>query len=252
MEEYCKNCGTKISADDEFCPDCGAEIRKDTITCKNCGRKLHRDVKFCPDCGKPTTEPDRFCENCGKPIEPGQEFCSECGTSLAGPVRESFTDKIRNDRKVILAAAAVIAVVFIGALIVMAGAGDSEIPLVEEDFEVVTMLVPENSYFVETDSLPSYGNIGGFVVLENAGDYRGDVGSMIFSTIDGGSDAPLEDVALERVDGDIHIYKDRNGADAYYITRQVGEYKIDVIGSNEDAIVKMLKSAEVTSTTRIG
>ena len=252
MNKYCKNCGTRITENDEFCPDCGAIIDNNTITCKNCGKKLKKDSKFCPDCGNPTEKLDRFCPNCGSSISPAQEFCTECGSNLANPVRESFREKAKNDRKVIVAAIAVIAVVFIGALIVMVGTGDSDIPLVEEDFEVVSMLVPEGSYFVETDSLPSYGDLGGYVSLENAGDYYTDVGAIMFSTIEGGSEAPLEEVALERVDGDVHIYKDRNGADAYFITRQVGPYEINVIGSNENAIVKMLKSAEVTSTTEIG
>ena len=116
----------------------------------------------------------KFCTNCGAKLEGDFEFCTECGSNLANPVRESFREKAKNDRKVIVAAIAVIAVVFIGALIVMVGTGDSDIPLVEEDFEVVSMLVPEGSYFVETNSLPSYGGLGGYVSLENAGDYYAD------------------------------------------------------------------------------
>lgn len=250
MEKYCENCGKKLEDDEEFCTDCGSKISKNTVICKNCGQIVPENVRFCNNCGHPTKEPGNFCQNCGNSLEPGQDFCDECGANLTKPLKESPIDKIKNDKKVLIAAITAIAVVLIGAFIFIGGMGDADIPLESASFGDVTMLVPEGSNFVETDSLPSYGIVGGYVVAQNAGDYSHDVFSIMFSTIEGGSDAPMEDVALDRVEGDIHIYKDRNGGDGNYITRQVGEYKIDVIGSNEDAIVKMLKSAEVTGTSQ--
>ena len=52
MQNYCKNCGARITENDQFCPDCGNELET-----------YH--MKFCPRCGQPLKNSPKFCESCG-------------------------------------------------------------------------------------------------------------------------------------------------------------------------------------------
>lgn len=48
--DFCENCGAKLSAGALFCEECGTKIAS-TDTCKNCGFKFQNQGKFCPKCG---------------------------------------------------------------------------------------------------------------------------------------------------------------------------------------------------------
>lgn len=48
--QFCENCGAKISEGAAFCDECGTPII-DNSKCKNCGYKFERPGKFCPKCG---------------------------------------------------------------------------------------------------------------------------------------------------------------------------------------------------------
>ena len=80
--------------------------------------------------------------------------------------------------------------------------------------------------------------------MENAGAYSDEVYSIMISTIQGGS-YPSGTVLDSQV-GDITVYKDNQGENVYYIERDVGDYEVTLIGNNEDAMIKMLQSIELT------
>lgn len=69
----------------------------------------------------------------------------------------------------------------------------------------------------------------------------------MFSTIAGGSPPPQ--VTLDRIEGDITIYKDANGENLNYMERQVGKYKISIIGRNQNTMIDMLNSVSINNPT---
>lgn len=50
LEEYCKNCGSKIDETQDFCPECGTKIPKKKF-CQNCGSEIENSLNFCENCG---------------------------------------------------------------------------------------------------------------------------------------------------------------------------------------------------------
>ena len=110
---------------------------------------------------------DKYCIHCGSMIEDSSKFCSNCGKRLE---EETATQSSSNSdyKKIIGLLLIIIAILVIGIVIF---SGFNSIPLENQDFGGITMLVPEGSNFVETDSLPSYGTIGGYVMFTNGGEY---------------------------------------------------------------------------------
>ena len=193
----------------------------------------------CPECFEPYD--GIFCENCGTEMSADVDFCPECGFGKRHSVASTPSHSGR-DRKVMYALIGVVAVLAVAILLLVGGVFHSEVPLATEDFEIFTMLTPEGSNFVETSSLPSYG-FGGYVGMENAGNYSQEVFSIMVSTIRGGTH-PSE-VSLDRQEGDITVYKDNQGRNVFYIERTVGEYEFTVIGNDDDTIIKMLNSIKL-------
>ena len=217
MEDYCENCGAPVKENSKFCHECGAKIEPQKLI-----------------------EEKRFCENCGSQLSPDEIFCSNCGHSQN---EKQPVQTVKNDNtKIIIALIAVIAVLAVGVGLMAGGVFHQEVPLETQDFGVFTMLAPEGCNFVETSSMPSYG-FGGFIYMNNAGAYSEEVGVLGISTT-AGSSHPSQ-VSLERVDGDIKIFKDNQGHDVYYIDRQVGEYTVTLMGQDDAAMIKMLQSIEL-------
>lgn len=215
MEEYCTNCGAKITANSKFCPECGKKME---------------------------TKTNNRCPKCGNEIEADEEFCSKCGEGL-----KPKTASIKKEHKIIIVALGIVIIVLAGLL--LSGAfTNNDIPLGNKDFGGITMLVPVGSNFVESNSLPDYG-VGGFVMYKNTGKYSHDAFTITFSTTIG-KGAPSSFI-LDRQDGDISIYKDANGEDGLYMIREVGGMKVDIIGGNEEVMKKMLNSVEISSTYSI-
>lgn len=50
-DNFCENCGAKLTPGAAFCDECGTKIRISENTCPNCGYKFERPGKFCPKCG---------------------------------------------------------------------------------------------------------------------------------------------------------------------------------------------------------
>ena len=80
--------------------------------------------------------------------------------------------------------------------------------------------------------------------MENAGAYSDEVYSIMISTIQGGSHP--SGTILDSQVGDISIYKDNQGKNVYYMERDVGDYEVTLIGNDEDTMIKMLQSIELT------
>ena len=105
------------------------------------------------------------CPKCGNENENEAKFCKHCGTPL-NSVSNATTKTTDKNKMIIIALIAVVAILAVGVLFA-GGLFKSDVPLEKKDFEVFEMDVPVGSEFVATSSLPSYGNIGGFVILEN-------------------------------------------------------------------------------------
>lgn len=65
---FCPNCGFKVSNDKTFCPNCGYELPKTESTddlenkfniCPNCGTQVKLGEVFCPNCGAKLTIPEK-------------------------------------------------------------------------------------------------------------------------------------------------------------------------------------------------
>ena len=211
--------------------------------CTNCGEKITDNAKFCPECGeKIETKTNKCCPKCGNEIEADEEFCSKCGEGL-----KPKTASIKKEHKIIIAALSIVIIVLAGLL--LSGAFTShDVPLGNKDFGGITMLVPVGSNFVESDTLPDYG-FGGFIMYKNTGEYSHDAFSITFSTTMG-KGAPSS-FTLDRQEGDITIYRDANGEDGLYMIREVGGMNGDMIGGNEEVMKKMLNSVEIDSTYSI-
>ena len=187
------------------------------------------------------------CPKCGNENENEAKFCKHCGTPL-NSVSNATTKTTDKNKMIIIALIAVVAILAVGVLFA-GGLFKSDVPLEKKDFEVFEMDVPVGSEFVATSSLPSYGNIGGFVILENGGEYSDEVSSIMVSTIQGSSH-PSE-TSLDRTEGDIKVFKDNTGHELYYIQREVDGYEFSIIGKDDQAIIKMLKSVKITDKTAL-
>ena len=200
------------------------------------------------------------CSNCGADNVDGAKFCRKCGTPIEKKivthqqVISSIQDKDsgNNNVKIIIAVIAVIAVVLGGAFLYFSDSfGFGEVPLHEEDFEIFKMQVPDGSNFVETTSVPDYGNIGGFVFLENGGDYSDEVFMLSISTLTVNSPPP-SDFKLEETDGDITIYKsDEGGQVLYWLDKEIDKYTFSLMGSDVNTMKKMMNSIKITDSAEL-
>ena len=97
---------------------------------------------------------------------------------------EKSKDKKDKNKFLVIGLIAVVALLAVGILFA-SGVFNSETPLQMTSFGEFKMLAPVGSNYVETNSMPSYGNIGGFIILENGGKYKNEVFGIMVSTIDG-------------------------------------------------------------------
>ncbi len=180
----------------------------------------------CPKCGNENDDSAKFCKNCGNPLE-----------------AKAPTGK-NNDKVILIALVAIVAILIVCVLAFSGGLFKSDVPLETTDFGGITMLTPVGSNYVETSSIPAFGSVGGFVQLENDGKYSREAYGIMFSTIQ--ANTPPSQVSLDRQEGDITIYKDNEGGEGIYMTRNVDDVEVSLIGNDEDTLIKMLKSVKVT------
>lgn len=215
MENYCKNCGAKLSTSDQFCRECGTKTEK---------------INFCQDCGAELTDSSNFCENCGTKLQTTQTFTSKF---------KSIEPKHRN---IIIALLAIIGILIVATAIITTNSpSDDSLELERYDFGVVSMDVPKGSSFHEYDSVgkgTQYWAIG----YENSLEDNDELFMVWIGNYDS-SDFYSSDF-VER-DGDLDVYEPLGGS--YMIQRQVGEYyiQIDSIGGDLDNLKQIARSIEV-------
>ena len=188
------------------------------------------------------------CPNCGEENNPDSKFCKKCGESLEHGVTPKNTPNTLEKNKIIIIALIAIIVILAVGVIFAGGFLKGNIPLESMAFEIFKMDVPKESNFVETNSIPNYG-FGGFVALQNGGKYSKEVNSLLISNI-AGSSHPSE-VSLDRTEGDIKVFKDNQGHDAYYIVRELDGYEFVLIGNDDKTMIKMLKSIQITDKNKL-
>ena len=189
---------------------------------------------YCPECGEDNADGAKFCKSCGAELE-----------SSPAPVKEQK----KYDKNKLLIIGLIAVVVILAAGVIFAGGFlKGNVPLETMDFEVFKMDVPVGSEFVATTTIPNYG-FGGLVTLENTGEHSDEVYSMLVSNIAGSSHP--DSVSLDRKEGDITVYKDNQGRDGYFITRQVDDFEFDLIGKDDKTMVKMLKTVKITDEEKL-
>ena len=188
------------------------------------------------------------CPNCGEENNPDSKFCKKCGESLEHGVTPKNTPNTLEKNKIIIIALIAIVIILAVGVIFAGGFLKGNVPLETMDFEIFKMDVPEGSNFVETNSIPNYG-FGGFVGLQNGGKYSKEVNSLLISNIAGSSHP--SSVSLDRTEGDIKVFKDNQGRDAYYIVRELDGYEFVLIGNDDPTMIKMLKSIQITNKDKL-
>ena len=192
-----------------------------------------------------------ICNSCGNVNDNSAKYCEKCGNDLSqnqSKTLQNKTVKNNKNRNIILILVAVVAVVAVlAAGTIFVSMGETNTPTVTNDFGGITMLIPEGSNFVQTNSLPNYGIVGGFVIFTNGGEHKDKVNSIMFTTIQGGS--PPSQVVLDKVEGDVKIFKDKNGENAYYIEKNIGNYEICIIGRDLPLMLKMINSVQINNPT---
>lgn len=232
MEEYCKNCGAKVKADEDFCPDCGSKIERNTITCENCGASLRKGMKFCTECGHATREKVNFCDKCGKEIDEGEEFCSECGNDLNADMKseESFIEK---NRKAILIGGIMVAVV-LAIIIIPSFMGQNDAPVT---LPPQTVTVGSEYFEIPGDyySSPASFDIdtyGGVISFSDS--WKNSKDSFSIAVLSSSYSADLESVIAS--EGGIH--KKMMGYDGYYQEIDINDYSFTFILDGKICVIE--------------
>ena len=122
MEKFCTNCGKGVNAKSRFCPHCGnvsGDAQKPSSTVK---------TELKPVVTAPVAaSKDVFCTGCGKQTNPSKPFCLHCGVKLSSASKVvapkvapqvktnnlSLPFGLANKRKIHLAGASIIVIVFV-------------------------------------------------------------------------------------------------------------------------------------------
>lgn len=187
----------------------------------------------CPECGEENNNDAKFCKNCGSELE---------------LVETTTTTPIRDKNKIIIIALIAAVIILAVGVIFAGGFLKGNVPLESMDFEIFKMDVPKGSEFVETQTIPNYG-FGGFIALKNGGKYSTEVNTLMISTITGST--PPSQVRLDRTEGDIKVFKDKDGSDSYFIEKQINDYEFTLIGSDDKTMIKMLNSIKITDEHKL-
>lgn len=117
---YCRNCNNEIPEDSVFCPECGTKVEAASNgagnVCANCGSPVGPDDLFCPECGSPVGQPDIAETDESGPEQDWSDWTGGTGTDQNG---SSDGTPEPNDKKKLYLIISVIAVVVLGAAIVI-------------------------------------------------------------------------------------------------------------------------------------
>ena len=171
-------------------------------------------VRYCEKCGAKNNDSGKFCKDCGEPLEEIKNIEKSKGIT-------------KNNKLIVIALIAIVAILAVGVLFA-GGVFKSNVPLESMDFEVFKMDVPVGASFEEFASVPSYGNIGGFIFLENTGQYSKEVFMLEVSTLQYFSAG--DEFSFDSKEGDITIFKDNTGeTNLLLAVREIGEYDFAIM-----------------------
>lgn len=191
---------------------------------------------------------DNYCTNCGKAINEDTKFCPDCGHKIT--VQNRTPDNLNDKNKIIIIALVVVIAILAVAISLSSGIFYENVPLERMDFEIFKMDVPVGAQFEEFSSVPSYGNIGGFIFLKNVGKYSKQVFMFDVSTLRYHSVS--DNFVFEKNEGDISIYKDRTGqTNLHYVMKEIDGYDFGLMGEDTNTMIKMLNSIEITDSNTL-
>lgn len=182
------------------------------------------------------------CKKCGTENKNYARFCRTCGASLKTSIIQK--NEKREYNKIILITIIAILIILLTGVLYSGGIIKNDIPLEKEDFEIFKMDVPKGSDFIPTNSIPFYTTNDALLTLSNEGEYSNEIYSLLVSPI---NKTHHEGFKLVRTDGDINVFIDTEDDEEYYIEKEVDGYAFSLIGSNEQTMIKMLNSIELTN-----
>ncbi len=246
MVKFCTKCGTENNDSAQFCEKCGEEFRsveKSEPEIKNAQETIEEPIK------ETVEEPVK------ETVEPVKETVKKTTKKAAKPKG----DKKSSNNKIILliiigivGIAVIVGLVFVGMSFMSSDTStqSSAIPfmqtkMVTKDFGGITMLVPENSNFVQSYLSPRTGSVGGFVTFDNNGSSQKDVYSVTFSMVKG-VEHPSSFV-YQKTEGDVEIY--RTGENTYYLEKPMGDYTVSLIGGDTSLMLDMINSVQINNPT---
>lgn len=130
---YCRYCGDETGVEPQGgrkagnrCPECGAALKPGQKFCVSCGASIPFEVSAgCPQCGWPLADDACYCEGCGRALSGGALQVYNGGRSKPPRARSGSGKKIlRLVLIVVLAAAVLTGLFFLGRAIFSGGSGD--------------------------------------------------------------------------------------------------------------------------------
>ena len=186
------------------------------------------------------------CQKCNFENEKGSKFCGNCGTPLEQKTNIPKKPLMTKNQK-IFTLIAVIGIVAIGTSIHYSNILMGEPALVDHNFEVINMKVPDGSNFVlvdkKTQNIPN-----GFIGFMNKGEYGQRI-SSVFITSASDANITIGDVIEENRDMKLSY----NATDTNIYTLQIKKPNctIGLIGRDVDLMKKIAETIEVKNLDSI-
>ena len=207
-----------------------------------------------------------YCENCGAILSENSNFCGSCGHKLYGDSNneikinnestlnsnaQSNASNISTDSKKsnsffkskkykittpllpILVIVVLLGIFFlISSSLTMSG---SDVPLEEHYYNFLTISVPKGSdFFIDSD-------LGNSMALKNNAGYKEEARAILTQQAPGNDNTGYFE--FQNKTGDVSIYK-HSTEDYYRVDRIVDGYRVIVIGTDLDLIIRMVETAK--------
>lgn len=186
------------------------------------------------------------CQKCNFENDKGSKFCGNCGTPLE---QEPIKPKkpLMNKNQKIFTLIAVIGIIAIGASIHYSNILMDEPTLVDHDFEVINMKVPDGSNFVVIDH-KTQNTPNGYIGFMNKGEYGQRI-SSVFITSASDANITIGDVIEEN--GDMKLAYNATDTNIYTLQIKKPNCTIGLIGRDADLMKKIAETIEVKNLDSI-
>ena len=186
------------------------------------------------------------CQKCNFKNEKGSKFCGNCGAPLKQvPVKPKKPLMTKNQK--IFTLIAVIGIIAIGASIHYSNILMGEPSLVDHDFEVINMKVPDGSNFVVEDHKTQNVPIG-FIGFMNKGEYCERI-ALVFITTTTDENITMGEVIEEN--GDMTLTHNITDENVYNLQIKKPNCVITLMGRDADLMKKMAETIEVKNLDSI-